>query len=152
LEIAGALFGFRSPGCAGSAVERLHERDQSLAFQRQDEVSERRSLKLRGKKWPVAVEFSVNYQCPAGREWERNTLGYILKRFGGDHGYGRQVSIHGARCICDCCREQNVVSESKQCLREPFEQRDISADENHFCHYGISLTQPGVEPIPDSPR
>jgi hypothetical protein len=26
------------------------------------------------------------------------------------------------------------VSESNQCLRQPFEQRRIGADENHFCH------------------
>jgi hypothetical protein len=26
------------------------------------------------------------------------------------------------------------MSESNQCLREPFEQRRIGADENHFCH------------------
>jgi hypothetical protein len=26
------------------------------------------------------------------------------------------------------------MSESNQCLCEPFEQRRIGADENHFCH------------------
>jgi hypothetical protein len=28
-----------------------------------------------------------------------------------------------------------LMSESNQCLRQTFEQRYISADENHFCHY-----------------
>jgi hypothetical protein len=44
------------------------------------------------------------------------------------------------------------MSESNQCLRESFEQRHISADENHFYHYGVSLILPGVEPIPGLPR
>src|SRR5258707_14395228 len=44
------------------------------------------------------------------------------------------------------------MSESNQCLRESFEQRHISPDENHFYHYGVSLIPPGVEPIPGQPR
>jgi hypothetical protein len=37
-------------------------------------------------------------------------------------------------------------------LRQPFEQRRVGADENHFCHYGVSLSQQDVELIPDLPR
>jgi hypothetical protein len=44
------------------------------------------------------------------------------------------------------------MSESNQCLRQSFEQRRIGADENHFCHYGVSLSQPDVELIPELPR
>jgi hypothetical protein len=37
-------------------------------------------------------------------------------------------------------------------LRQSFEQRRIGADKNHFGHYGVSLSQQDVEPIPDLPR
>ena len=115
-------------------------------------MRERRPLKLLGEEWALAVRFPVNDDRPAGRERKCGAGPAILERFAGDDRYRRQISVHRASHFSNRCRQQNLMSKSNQCLREPFEQRYISADENHFYHYGFSLSQPGVEPIPDPPR
>jgi len=123
-----------------------------MAFQREDQMSERCPLELLGEEWPLAVRFPVNDDRPSRREWKCGSGPYILERFTRDDGYRRQTAVHRTRYFSNRCRQQNLVSKSNQCLREPFEQRHISPDENHFYHYGVFLSQPGVEPIPGPPR
>lgn len=123
-----------------------------MAFQRENQMRERCPLEFLGEKWPLAVRFPVNDYRPARRERKCGAGPSILERFAGDDGYRRQISVERTSHISNRCRQQNLMSKSNQCLREPFEQRHISADENHFCHYGVSLSQPSVELIPDPPR
>ena len=123
-----------------------------MAFQRENQMCERRPLKLLGEEWPLAVRFPVNDDRPAGRERKCGARPSILERFRGDNGYRREISVERTSDIANRCRQQNLMSKSNQCLREPFEQRHISADENHFYHYGVFLSQQGVELISDPPR
>jgi hypothetical protein len=137
---------------ARPVLERINEGEEPFAFQREHQMRERRPLQLLGKKWPFARRFPVNYDRPAGRERKTGAGPSTLERFAGDDGYPRQLSTQRTSYISNRCRQQNFMSESNQCLRQAFEQRYISADENHSCHYGVSLSQPDVEQIPDPPR
>jgi hypothetical protein len=123
-----------------------------MPFQRENQMRERRPLELLGEEWPLAVRFPVNDDRASGCERKCGAGPSILERFTGDDGYRRQSSVHRTSYFSNRCRQQYLVSKSNQCLREPFEQRHISPDENHFYHYGDFLSQPGVEPIPDPPR
>jgi hypothetical protein len=112
----------------------MHEGEESLAFEWEHQMRKRRALKLLGEKWTLSVSFPVDDDRPTGRESECGAWPSIFERFAGDHRYRRQISVERASHFSNCCRQQNLVSKSNQCLRESFEQRYISADENHFYH------------------
>lgn len=97
-------------------------------------MRERRALHLLGEVWSLAVGLPVHYQGPARSERKRGARSYVLQSFAGDDRDRRKISIHYTANIPNRCRQQNFMSESNQCLRQPFEQRRIGADENHFCH------------------
>ena len=115
-------------------------------------MRERRALHLLGEEWSLAVGLPVHYQSAARSQRESGARSYVLQSFTGDDCDCREISIHHTTNIANCCRQQDFMSESNQCLRQPFEQRRVSADENYFCHYGVSLSQQDVELIPDLPR
>jgi hypothetical protein len=130
----------------------LHEGYEPIAFQRENQMRERCPLELLREEWPLAVRFPVNDDRPARRERKCGAGPSIFERFTRDYGYRRQTSVHRTHYFSNRCRQQNLMSKSNQCLREPFEQRHIGPDENHFDHYGVFLSQPGVEPIPGLSR
>jgi len=115
-------------------------------------MRERRALHLLGEEWSLAVGLPVDYQSAAGSERKSGAGSYVLQSFAGDDCDCREISVHHTTNITNRCRQQNLMSESNQCLRQSFEQRRIGADKNHFCHYGVSLSQPDVELIPELPR
>jgi len=115
-------------------------------------MRERCALHLLGEEWSLAVGLPVQYQRPAGSQRKTGARTHVLQSFAGDDCDCREISVHHTTNIANRCSEQNFMSESNQCLRQPFEQRRIGADENHFCHYGVSLSQPDVELIPELPR
>ena len=101
-----------------------------------------RALELRWEERPVSVRFSVDDDRAAWRDGQSGAESFVLQRFRGDDRECRSIFVERARYFTDGCRKQNFVSEPSQCLRETFEQGDVSADENHFCHYGVpSLSQ-----------
>jgi len=102
-------------------------------------MRERRSLQPRREKRHFVVRLPVDDQSSARRERKCGALFHTLECFGRydcDHG---EISAQCARCVFYCGRERNIVSESKQCLPESFEQRHIRADQNYFCHCGVTL-------------
>ena len=98
-------------------------------------MRKRRPLQLLGKEWPFTVRRTVDYDRPAGREGKCGAGPAAFERFTGDDGYRRQISAQRTPHISHRRRQQNLMSESNQRLRQTFEQRYISADKNHFCHY-----------------
>ena len=139
-------------GCTRSTLERLHEGYEPVPFKRKNQVRERCSLKLLREERPLAVRLAVDDDRSPGQERKREPGAFTFDRVARDDGDRRQISVQRTSDISHCCREQNLMSESNQCLRQSFKQRHIGADEYHFYHYGVSLIQPGVEPIPDRPR
>ena len=139
-------------GCPRSILERLHEGDEPVPFKGQNQVRERCPLQLLREEWPLAVSPPIDDDRSAGQEGKSERGASTLDRVARDDGDRGQISVQRTSDISNRCREQNFVSESNQCLRQSFEQRHISADEYHFYHYGVSLIQPGVEPIPDRLR
>jgi hypothetical protein len=121
-------------GSARSALERVNEGEEPFAFQREHQMRKRRPLQLLGKKWPFARRFPENDDRAARRERKSGARTSILERLAGDDGYPGQISAEHISYISNRRRQQNFVSESDQGLCEAFEQRYISADENHFCH------------------
>jgi hypothetical protein len=121
-------------GHARSALERINEGEEPFAFQWENQMRECRPLQLLREEWPFARRFPVNYDRAAGRERKSGAGSSILERLAGDDRYPGQISAQHASYLSNRCRQQNFVSESDQGLCEAFEQRYISADENHFCH------------------
>jgi len=115
-------------------------------------MRERRALHLLGEKRSLTVGLPVHYQRTARNERKSGARSYVLQSFAGDDSDRGKISVHHTTNLANRCRQQDFMSESNQCLRQPFEQRRIGADENHFCHYGVSLSQQDVELIPDLPR
>lgn len=97
-------------------------------------MRERRALHFLGEEWSLAVGLPVHYKCPARSKRKSGARSYVLQSFAGDDRDRREISVHYTTNIANRCREQDFMSESNQCLRQPFEQRRIGADENHFCH------------------
>jgi len=97
-------------------------------------MRERRALHFLWKEWSLAVGLPVDYQRPTWSERKSRARSNVLQSFAGDDRDRREISIHHTTNIANRCREQDFMSESNQCLRQPFEQRRIGADENHFCH------------------
>ena len=97
-------------------------------------MREGRALHLLGEEWSLAMRLAVQYQRSARSEWKRGARSYVLQSFAGYDRDRREISIHHTTNIANRCCEQDFMSESNQCLRQPFEQRRIGADENHFCH------------------
>src|SRR6266581_6707641 len=111
-----------------------------------------RALKLRRKEQLFSVRFSVDDDCAAWRNGQSGAESFVFQRLRGHDCDCRQILVECTRYFPNRCRKQDIVSEPNQRLRESFQKRDISADENHFCHYGVSLIQPAVEPTPGRPR
>ena len=97
-------------------------------------MRKRRALHLLGEEWSLTMGLAVQYQRSARSERKRGARSYVLQSFAGYDRDRREISIHHTTNIANRCREQDFMSESDQCLRQPFEQRRIGADENHFCH------------------
>lgn len=97
-------------------------------------MRERRALHLLGEEWSLAVGLPVHYQRSARSQRESSAWSEVLQSVAGDDCDRREISIHHTTNIANRCRQQDFMSESNQCLRQPFEQRRIGADENHFCH------------------
>lgn len=134
LEVVPGVVTNGTAGRARPALERVNEGKESFAFQREYQMRERRPLQLLGEEWPFARRFPVNDDGAAGRERKSGARSSVLERLAGDDSYPGQISAQRTSYISNRCRQQNFVSESNQCLREAFEQRYISANENHFCH------------------
>lgn len=97
-------------------------------------MRQRRALHFLREKWPLAVRLPVHYERPARNERKSGAGSYVLQCFAGHDCDRREISVHHTTNIANGCRQQNLVSESNQRLRQSFEQRRIGADENHFCH------------------
>ena len=97
-------------------------------------MRERRALHLLWKEWSLPVSLSVHYQRAARSQRKSRARSYVLQSFARDDRDCREISVHHTTNIANRCCQQNFMSESNQCLRQPFEQRRIGADENHFCH------------------
>jgi len=97
-------------------------------------MSERRALHFLGEEWSLAVGLPVHNQRAARNERKSGARSYVLQSLAGDDRDRREISVHHTTNIANRCSQQNFMSESNQCLRQPFEQRRIGADENHFCH------------------
>jgi len=115
-------------------------------------MREGRALHFLREVWSLTVGLAVHNQRAARNERKSGARSYVLQSFAGDDRDRREISVHHATNLANRCRQQDFMSKSNQCLRQPFEQRRIGADENHFCHYGVSLSQQDVELIPDLPR
>jgi hypothetical protein len=115
-------------------------------------MRERRALHLLREEWSLAVGLPVHYERAAGNKGKSGARADVLQSFAGDDRNPREISVHHTTNLANRCRQQDFMSESNQCLRQSFEQRRIGADKNHFGHYGVSLSQQDVEPIPDLPR
>jgi len=97
-------------------------------------MRERCALHLLGEVWSLAVCLPVHYQRTARSERKCGARSNVLQRFAGYDRDRREISIHHTTNIANRSRQQDFMSESNQCLRQPFEERHIGADENHFCH------------------
>ena len=97
-------------------------------------MRERRALHLLGEEWSLAVGLPVHNERPTRSERKRGARSQVLQRVAGNDRDRREISVHHTTNLADRCSQQNFMSESNQCLRQPFEQRRIGADENHFCH------------------
>jgi hypothetical protein len=134
LKRKSGVVAFRTAGRARSALERVYESEKSLPLERQYQMRKRRALHLLGKERSFAVRLPVHYKGPARSKRKSGARPYVLQSFAGDDRDRREISVHHTTNISNRCREQDFVSESYQRLRQPFEQRRIGADENHFCH------------------
>ena len=97
-------------------------------------MRECRALHLLGEEWSLAVGLPVNYERAARSQRKSGARSHVLQSVAGDDRDRREISVHHTTNISNSCSQQNFMSESNQCLRQPFEQRRIGADENHFCH------------------
>jgi hypothetical protein len=105
-----------------------------LTLERENQMRERRALHFLGEEWSLAVGLPVHYKRSARSKRKSGARSYVLQSFAGDDRDRREISIHHTANIANRCSQQNLMSESNQRLRQPFEQRRIGADENHFCH------------------
>lgn len=96
---------------------------------------------MRGQKGPLIVRFAVDDQRSAWRQRECRALRHFLERLGRNDREGRKIAVHSRRYVVNRSGEQNFVPEPEQCLRQPFEQRHVGADENYFCHSVFTLGQ-----------
>jgi hypothetical protein len=97
-------------------------------------MRKRRALHFLGEEWSLAVGLPVQYERPARSKGKSGARSCVLQSLAGDHCDRGEISVHHTTNIANRCSQQNFMSESNQCLSEPFEQRRIGADENHFCH------------------
>ena len=97
-------------------------------------MRERRALQLLREEWSLAVGLPVQYERSARSQRKSRARSYVFQSFAGDDRDCREISVHHTTNIANRCRQQDLMSESNQCLCQSFEQRRIGADENHFCH------------------
>lgn len=97
-------------------------------------MRESRALHLLVEEGSLAVGLPVHYERPARSQRKGGARSYVLQSLARNDRDRRQISVHHTTNIANGCRQKNFMSESKQRLRQSFEQRGIGADENHFCH------------------
>src|SRR3979411_2731589 len=97
-------------------------------------MRKRRALHFLVEEWSLAVGLPIHYQSPARSQRKSSARAYVLQSFAGDDRDCREISVHHATNISNCCSQEDCMSESNQCLPKSFEQRRIGTDENHFCH------------------
>jgi len=145
LDVVGDVLAHRSACRPRSTLERLNERDQSVSLERKDEVRERRALQSRRKEGTLALGGPVNYQRATERKWKRCAESSILQGGGrDDRERGHAVARHSGH-LFNGCREQNLVLESQQSLRETLEKRSIPTNQNYSSHLWYRLlNQPSL--------
>ena len=129
----------RSARRARPALERLHERNESVSLEWKNKVRERCALELRWKERPLALRQAVHDQRAAGRERKRDCGARILQGLARNYRQRRHILIGYSGGICDCRRKRDVVRESDQRLRESLEERDVRSHQNYFGHVRYSL-------------